>query len=68
MKLRMVTLNIEPVGRTFQNSAERMAYLRQPGKQADSEEAMLRWEWANNEYKACRDAGRSGCIAPDPPR
>lgn len=64
LKLRMATLNIEPVGRTFQNSAERMAYLRQAGKQADYDEAKLRWEWANQEYKACRDAGRSGCSDP----
>ncbi|BCA53790.1 HcpA family protein [Nitrospira sp. KM1] len=68
LKLRMVTLNIEPVGRTFRNSSERMAYLMQAGKQADDEEAMLQWEWKNREYKACRDAGGSGCIAPDPPR
>lgn len=30
-KLRGVLLNIEPVGRTFRNSAERLAYLRQAG-------------------------------------
>jgi hypothetical protein len=67
MKLRMVSLSIEPVGRTFRNSAERMAYLRQAGQQADRDEAALRWEWKNTEYKACRDAGRSGCLAPGPP-
>lgn len=67
MKLRMVTLNIEPVGRTFRDSAERMAYLRQAGKQADHEEAMREWESKNREYKACRDVGGSGCIGPDPP-
>ncbi len=66
MKLRMVTLSIEPVGRTFRNSAERMAYLRQAGQQADRDEEALRWEWKNNEYKSCRDSGGSGCIAPDP--
>jgi TPR repeat protein len=66
-KLRGVLLNIEPVGRTFRDSAERMAYLRQASKQADYEEAMLRWESKNREYKACRDSGASGCIAPPPP-
>lgn len=66
LKLRGVTLNIEPVGRTFRGSAERMAYLRQAGKQADYEEAMLRWESKNREYKACQASGASGCIAPDP--
>ncbi len=64
LKLRMVTLNIEPVGRTFQNSAERMAYLRQAGKQADYEEAMRQWESQDREYKACCDSGASGCIEP----
>jgi hypothetical protein len=28
LKLRMTALKIEPVGRTFQNSGERMAHLR----------------------------------------
>lgn len=64
LKLRMATLNIEPVGRTFRDSVERMAYLRQAGKQADYEEEMLRREWKNQEYKACRDSGASGCIEP----
>lgn len=63
-KLRGVLLNIEPAGRTFRNSAERMAYLRQAGKQADSEEALLRLESKNREYKACMDSGASGCIPP----
>lgn len=67
LKLRMVTLNIEPVGRTFLSSAERMAYLQQAGQQANRDEAALRYEWANNQYKACRDSGKSGCIAPEPP-
>jgi TPR repeat protein len=67
LKLRMVTLNIEPVGRTFTNSAERMAYLQRAGKLADDEEAKLRWEWKNQEYKACRDSGASGCIEPGRP-
>ena len=67
MKLRMVSLSIEPVGRTFHNSAERMTYLRQAGQQADRDEAALRWELKNNEYKACRDSGASGCIGPGSP-
>lgn len=64
LKLRGVLLNIEPVGRTFRDSAERMAYLRQAGKQADNEEEMLRLESKNREYKACQDSGASGCIPP----
>jgi hypothetical protein len=67
LKLRAVTLNIEPVGRAFRDSAERMAYLRQAGKQADYEEAMLRWESKNREYKACQASGASGCIGPGSP-
>ena len=63
-KLRGVTLAIEPVGRTFRNSSERMAYLRQAGAGADREEAALRLESKNREYKECRDSGRSGCVAP----
>jgi TPR repeat protein len=66
LKLRGVTLNIEPVGRTFRNSAERMAYLRQAGKQADYEEAMRQWESKDREYKACQASGASGCIGPPP--
>ncbi len=66
MKLRTVTLNIEPVGRTFKNSGERMTYLRQAGKQADYEEAMRRWDSRNRDYKACRESGGSGCIGPGP--
>jgi TPR repeat protein len=65
-KLRVVLLNIEPAGRTFRNSAERMAYLRQAARQADHEEAMRQWESKNREYKACRDSGGSGCIGPGP--
>jgi hypothetical protein len=60
----MATLNIEPVGRTFRNSAERMAYLRQAGQQADRDEEALRLEWRNMEYKACQDSGASGCTPP----
>ncbi len=67
LKLRTVILNIEPVGRTFRDSAERMAYLRQAGKQADREEAMRRFEHAFREYKACQDSGSSHCIPPSPP-
>jgi hypothetical protein len=67
LKLRSVLLNIEPVGRTFRDSGERMAYLRQAGKQADYEEAMQQWNHKDREYKACRDARRSGCIEPGPP-
>lgn len=67
LKLRGVLLNIEPVGRTFNNSAERMAYLRQAGKQADYEEAMRQWESKNREYKACHASGASGCIDPGLP-
>ncbi len=66
-KLRGVLLNIEPVGRTFHNSAERMVYLRRAGAQADCKETMLRWESKNREYKACRDSGASGCISPGAP-
>ncbi|CUS34678.1 SEL1-like repeat protein [Candidatus Nitrospira nitrificans] len=64
LKLRGVTLNIEPVGRTFRNSTERLAYLRQAGKQADAEETLLRLESKSREYKACVDSGASGCIPP----
>lgn len=64
LKLRMATLNIEPVGRSFRNSADRMAYLRQAGQQADRDEEALRLEWRNMEYKACQDSGASGCTPP----
>jgi TPR repeat protein len=66
-KLRSVILNIEPVGRTFRNSAERMAYLRQAGHQADREEAMQRWNGLKLDYDNCQNAGRSDCTDPGPP-
>jgi uncharacterized protein len=57
-KLRTVTLNIEPVGRTFNNSAERTAFLRAASQQADREEEAL----AKERYK--RDAkDQSECQA-----
>lgn len=59
LKLRGVRLSIEPVGRTFRDSAERMAYLRHASKQADYEEAMLRCESKNREYNACQASGGS---------
>jgi TPR repeat protein len=67
LKLRTVMLNIEPVGRTFRDSAERMTYMRQASRQADHEEAMMRFEHANREYKACQKSGKSGCIDPGSP-
>jgi TPR repeat protein len=66
-KLRTVLLNIEPVGQTFRNSAERIAYLRRAGRQADREEAMQRWNSQKLNYDNCRKAGRSGCMDPGPP-
>lgn len=64
LKLRGVMLNIEPVGQTFHNSGERLAYLKRAGQQADREEEMLRFESKNRGYKACQAAGGSGCIPP----
>lgn len=68
LKLRMVTLNIEPVGRTFQNSAERMAYLRQASNQADREEETVRAEQnqisRKRAYDSCIKGGGSNCGDP----
>jgi len=66
-KLRTVLLNIEPVGHTFHNSAERIAFLRQAGRQADREEAYQRWNGRKLEYDDCMRAHRSGCSDPGPP-
>ncbi len=66
-RLRTVLLNIEPVGQTFWNSGQRMAYMRQANQQANSEEAWQRWNSAKSSYDACRNAGRSGCISPGAP-
>lgn len=67
LKLRSVLLNIEPVGHTFHNSAERMAFLRQAGRQADREEAYQPWNGRKLEYDDCMRATRSGCSDPGPP-
>ncbi len=67
LKLRRVLLNIEPVGRTFRTSAERMGYLRQASVQADRQEAYQDWEARSREYKDCQQAGRSNCSDPGPP-
>jgi TPR repeat protein len=68
LKLRMVTLNIEPVGRTFNNSAERMTYLRQAGNQADREEEAVRAEQnqisRKRAYDDCIKGGGSNCGDP----
>jgi TPR repeat protein len=67
LKLRSVLLNIEPVGHTFRSSAERMAFLRQAGRQADREEAYQRWNGRKMEYDDCMRAHRPGCSDPGPP-
>lgn len=66
LKLRTVTLNIEPAGRTFRSSAERMRFLRGASQQADREEALQRWNMSKTNYDRCRDSGQSGCIDPGP--
>jgi hypothetical protein len=66
LKLRMVLLAIEPVGRAFRGSAERMAFLRQASQKADREEAHLRWSWLQRDYENCKQAGRSNCSDPGP--
>ena len=68
LKLRMVLLNIEPVGHAFHNSAERMAYLQKAGRQADRDEAHLRWEMKKREYNDCMTSSRrDSCTDPGPP-
>ncbi|MBA5865443.1 MAG: hypothetical protein GDA67_01970 [Nitrospira sp. CR1.3] len=68
LKLRMVTLNIEPVGRTFNNSTERMTYLRQASNQADREEEAVRAEQnqisRKRAYESCIKGGGSNCGDP----
>lgn len=68
LKLRGVTLDIEPVGRTFNNSAERMTYLRQASNQADREEEAVRAEQnqlsRKRAYETCIKGGGSNCGDP----
>lgn len=66
-KLRTVLLSIEPVGHTFHNSAERMAFLRQAGSKADREEAHQRWNGRKLDYDSCMQAHRTNCTDPGPP-
>ncbi len=63
-RLRTVLLNIEPAGRTFHSSAERVAFLRQAAQQADQGEAQQRWDSKKRDYDTCVQAGRSDCIRP----
>ncbi|MDF0645788.1 MAG: hypothetical protein P0111_17310 [Nitrospira sp.] len=67
-RLRSVVLNIEPAGRTFNNSAERMAYLRQASHQADREEEAVRAEQnqisRKRAYESCIKGGGSNCGDP----
>lgn len=64
-KLRMVLMG-EPRGTAFRNSQERIQYLRGVSRQMDFEEAQLMWTIRSDEYKACRNAGASGCMDPGP--
>jgi hypothetical protein len=65
-RLRTVTLDIEPVGRAFASSGERMAYLRAASRKADYEEALQRWNSLKLNYDQCMSSGASGCIPPGP--
>ncbi|WHZ24715.1 MAG: hypothetical protein OJF47_003827 [Nitrospira sp.] len=67
-RLRSGTLKIEPVGRTFSNSVERMTYLRQASIRADREEEAVRAEQSQisrkRAYESCIKGGGSGCGDP----
>lgn len=65
-KLRTVLLSIEPVGRTFRSSAERMAFLQQASQKANREEAYQRWSQLQREYDDCKRHHRSPCSDPGP--
>jgi uncharacterized protein len=63
-KLRTTLLNIEPAGRVFRSSAERMAYMQNASRQANYDEAMQRWNMAKTRYDNCMSSGGSDCVPP----
>jgi TPR repeat protein len=64
----MGMLSIEPVGRSFRNSAERLAWLGQTHVNFERASAWIDWDRRQRNYANC--GGGQGCIAPgpEPPR
>lgn len=64
----MGMLSIEPVGRTFRNASERLAWLGQTHANFERASAWIDWDRRQRDYANC--GGGQGCIAPgpEPPR
>lgn len=56
----------EPVGVTFRNSSERLAYLTKLRGRVDQNEAKTMWNIKKKEYDDCLRAKRSPCFDPGP--
>jgi hypothetical protein len=60
----MGMVSIEPVGRSFRNAAERLAWLGQTHANFERAGAWIDWDRRQRAYANC-GAGQ-GCIAPGP--
>jgi len=56
-----------PVGTTFHNSTERLAYLRRVAQEEARLKARIAYDTKLREYEDCRRAGRDNCHHPGPP-
>lgn len=55
-----------PVGTTFRNSGERLAYLRAVAQDEARTKARIAWETKKREYEDCRSTRRGNCYEPGP--
>ncbi len=64
----MGMVSIEPVGRSFRNAAERLAWLGQTHANSERASAWIDWDRRQREYANC--GGGKGCVSPgaEPPR
>lgn len=65
--IQRMVLTAPPLGHTFHNSAERIAYIRAVAQDESRRKAQMFWNIKKDEYDSCRRAGRDNCQAPGPP-
>ena len=56
-----------PLGTTFHHLSERLAFVRGEYVSQERAKAMANYNMRAQQYRACRDAGESYCLAPGPP-
>ena len=65
--IQRMVLTAPPLGHTFHNSAERIAYIRAVAQDERLRKAQMFWNIKKDEYDKCRRAGADNCQAPGPP-